>query len=63
LTIGSGVSQLHHVLVPPTTLRLVLLDWHDGNVAIEVSSWNEQNSLDEFLTVVNPIIDSFVFED
>jgi hypothetical protein len=63
LIIGSGVSQFHHSLVPPTTLRLVLLDWHDGNVAIEVSSWNEQNSLDEFLTVVNPIIDSFVFED
>lgn len=62
LIIGSGVSQLHHVLVPQTTTRLVILDWRDTNIVIEVSSLNDQNSLEEYLEAAGPVIDSFAFE-
>jgi hypothetical protein len=62
LIIGSGVSQLHHVLVPQTTTRLVILDWQETNIVIEVSSLNDQNSLEEYLDAAGPVIDSFAFE-
>jgi len=62
LIIGSGVSQLHHVLVPQVTTRLVILDWRGTNIVIEVSSLNDQNSLEEYLEAAGPVIDSFAFE-
>ena len=46
--IGGGVSDLHHVLGAPLEMRLILLDWEEGNVAIEVTAARQQHSLMDF---------------
>lgn len=57
--IGNGTSQLHHVLLPGFEERLYLLEWRDGNVAIEVGT--EGQPLDEWLEQVAPVIASLQF--
>ncbi len=47
--IGGGVSELHHVIGSPLEMRLFLLDWKGGNVAIEVTTVLGQHSLMDYL--------------
>jgi hypothetical protein len=60
--IGSGVSQLHHTAIPGSDTRLIVLSWRDTNVTIEISSVRKQHSKQEYLDLVEPIIDSLVFD-
>lgn len=64
LIIGGGVSDLHHVMSADLEMRLVLLDWNEGNVVIEVTAAGTQHTLDEFLDEqgAQAIVDSFVFD-
>lgn len=62
LIIGDGVSRLHHVISHELDVRLVLLEWGDGNVTIEITNAKEQHSAEEFRSQLQPIIDSLVFE-
>ena len=57
--IGGGISSLHHVILPGFEERLYLLDYNDGNVAIEIGP--EGTSLPEYLELVEPIIDHLQF--
>lgn len=61
--IGGGVSQLHHVIGAPLEMRLYLLDWDKGNVAIEVTAALEQHSLKDYLgrAGAGAVVDSFKF--
>ena len=61
IMIGGGVSHLHHVMGAPLDMRLILLDWEGGNVAVEVTTLREQHSLADFLGAAGAgaIIDSF----
>ncbi|WP_181035111.1 LamG domain-containing protein [Arthrobacter sp. B0490] len=63
ILIGGGVSDLHHVLGAPLQMRLYLLDWNGGNVAIEVTAVLDQHDLSTYLnhTGAGPIVDSFAF--
>jgi hypothetical protein len=47
--IGGGVSYLHHVVGAPIEMRLFLLDWQGGNIAVEVTAVGEQHSLTGYL--------------
>lgn len=60
--IGSGVSDLHHVSLHELDVRLVLLEWRDTNVTIEITSVKKQHSKQEYLGLVEPIIESLRFE-
>jgi hypothetical protein len=62
LIIGSGVSQLHHVLLKEIDVRLVILGWQDSNVTLEITNVKEQHSAEEFRSMLQPIIDSLVFK-
>lgn len=62
LIIGNGVSLLHHVLTGGISIRLYLLEFEDGNVAVEVTSVDEQASADEYRAAVEPLLASFEFE-
>jgi hypothetical protein len=61
--IGGGVSELHHVIGAPQEMRLYLLDWEDGNVAIEVTAVLDQHSLRDYLggAGAGAVVDSFKF--
>ncbi|WP_307025951.1 LamG domain-containing protein [Arthrobacter globiformis] len=61
--IGGGVSALHHVIGAPVEMRLFLLDWEKGNVAIEVTAVLEQHSLMDYLggAGAGAVVDSFEF--
>jgi hypothetical protein len=59
--IGGDPSSLHHVILPGFEVRLYLLEYEDGNVAIEVGP--EGGSLEEYLEEVAPIIESLQFAD
>lgn len=61
--IGGGVSQLHHVMGAPLEMRLILLDWAEGNVAIEATAALEQHSLMDYLgeAGAGAVIDTFRF--
>lgn len=61
--IGGGVSELHHVIGAPLEMRLFLLDWEEGNVAIEVTAALEQHSLRDYLggAGAGVVVDSFEF--
>ncbi|OUM39948.1 LamG domain-containing protein [Arthrobacter sedimenti] len=61
--IGGGVSELHHVMGAPLEMRLILLDWEGGNVAIEVTAVLKQHSLADYLgeAGAGAIVDSFTF--
>lgn len=61
--IGSGVSDLHHVSTHGIDVRLVLLEWRDTNVTIEITSVKKQHSKQEYLELVEPIIESLRFQD
>ncbi|MGC5076649.1 hypothetical protein [Agrococcus sp. DT81.2] len=61
LIIGSGVSQLHHVLLDALEVRLVLLRRGEGNVTLEITNVEEQHSSEEFRASLQPILDSLVF--
>ncbi len=52
-------SGMHHVILPGFEERLYLLEWYDGNVAIEVGP--EGGPLDDYLSEVLPIIESMSF--
>lgn len=57
--IGGGPSDLHHVVLPGNDLRLYLLAYEDGTVAIEVSP--EGRDLTRFLDEAQPVIDQLEF--
>lgn len=61
--IGGGVSDLHHVMGAPLGMRLFLLDWEGGNVAIEVTAVREQHSLVDYIggAGAGAVVDSFKF--
>ncbi|RJT75979.1 LamG domain-containing protein [Arthrobacter cheniae] len=61
--IGGGVSDLHHVIGAPLEMRLFLLDWDGGNVAIEVTALLEQHSLTNYLEEAgaDAVVNSFDF--
>jgi Concanavalin A-like lectin/glucanases superfamily len=61
--IGGGVSELAHSAGAPLEMRLFLLDWAGGNVAIEVTAVLEQHTLQEYFDEVGAgaVIDSFQF--
>lgn len=63
IIIGGGTSDLHHVMGAPLEMRLILLDWKDGNVAIEVTSVRAQQNLTDYLgkASASTIIDTFTF--
>jgi hypothetical protein len=62
--IGGGVSNLHHVMGAPMEMRLFLLDWRGGNVAIEITAVLEQHSLVDYLekTGAGAVVSTFTFE-
>lgn len=61
LIIGSGVSQLYHVIYPGMTVRLYLLATEDGIVVIEVAQVPGQGTFTEYLGEVVPILQSIAF--
>ncbi len=63
LVIGGGVSDLHHIIGAPLEMRLYLLDWEKGNVAIEVTAALEQHRLRDYLggAGAGAVVDSFKF--
>lgn len=61
LIIGDGVSSVGHVVLEEMDVRLVLLEWGDGNVTLEITNVREQHSAEEFRSQLQPIIDSLVF--
>jgi hypothetical protein len=61
LIIGSGVSELLHVLLDEIEVRLVLLERGEGNVTLEITNVTEQHPSDEFRAMLQPILDSLVF--
>jgi hypothetical protein len=63
LIIGNGVSELHHTLLPRTAIRLVLLEWEDSNITIEITSVFAQHSFEEYLGLTDPVIESLKFGD
>ncbi|MEI5584322.1 MULTISPECIES: hypothetical protein [unclassified Agromyces] len=62
LIIGDGVSDLHHVILEDMDVRLVLLEWGEGNLTLEITNVREQRSAEEFRSQLQPIIDSLVFD-
>lgn len=64
ILIGGGVSNLHHVVGAPTEMRLFLLDWKGGNVAIEITAFLEQHSLMDYLEKIGAgaVVNTFTFE-
>ncbi len=62
LIIGDGVSDLHHVILHDLDVRLVLLEWGTGNVALEITNAKVQHSAEEFRSQLQPIIDSLEFQ-
>lgn len=63
ILIGSGVSGLHHVVAEGLTMRLIVLDWQDKNVTIEITSIDEDIPAADYHGIVEPIIRSLDFED
>jgi hypothetical protein len=61
LIIGDGVSDVHHVILGEMDIRLVLLEWGDGNVTLEITNVREQHGADELRSQVQPIVDSLQF--
>ena len=62
LIIGDGVSDLHHVILHDIDVRLILLAWDTGNVALEITNAQVQHSAEEFRSQLQPIIDSLEFQ-
>ncbi|PYI38087.1 hypothetical protein CVS30_11920 [Arthrobacter psychrolactophilus] len=64
IIIGGGVSDLHHVMGAPLEMRIILLDWQGGNLAVEITSVLEQHSLEDYLTTIgsDAVVNSFTFE-
>jgi hypothetical protein len=61
IIIGNGVSDLHHVVAQKLDLRLILLSWKRGNVAIEITNVQKQYPAAKWRALVQPIVDSFQF--
>jgi hypothetical protein len=59
--IGGGASDLFHVSLREIDVRLILLEWKDANLTIEVTNVHEQHSQREWLAMVEPILDSLEF--
>ncbi|EWT01391.1 hypothetical protein N865_08575 [Intrasporangium oryzae NRRL B-24470] len=62
LVIGNGVSELHHVILHELDVRLIILDWKNGNVVLEITSVKDRVSSEEYRATVQPIVDSLQFE-
>ncbi|WP_454810596.1 hypothetical protein [Paenarthrobacter nitroguajacolicus] len=62
--IGGGVSQLHHVIGATLEMRIILLEWTGGNVAIEVTAALDQHNLVDYLegAGASAVVESFKFE-
>jgi hypothetical protein len=63
ILIGSGVSDVHHVVAEGLSMRLIVLDWQDRNVTIEIASIDDELPVAECRSVVEPIIRSLEFDD
>jgi hypothetical protein len=61
LIIGSGISELYHVVLRGLTVRLVFLSWGETNVTIEITSVHEQLPAQRYFALTAPIVDSFEF--
>jgi hypothetical protein len=62
ILIGSGRSQVHHMLGPGAGMGLIVLDRPGGgNIAIEISSMDEDLPWSEYRALVEPIIASLRF--
>lgn len=61
--IGGGVSQVHHVMGAPLQMRLIILNWNDGNVVVETTAVLSELTLEEYLTDAGAgeVIESFTF--
>ena len=62
ILIGSGVSQVHHVVAEGLTMRLIVLDWQDRNVTIEITSIDKDLPATEYHAIAEPIIRSMSLE-
>lgn len=61
MIIGNGISEVHHVVLGGLVVRLVLLEWEDSNVTIEITSVLDQHSFEDYLELTAPVIDSLRF--
>jgi hypothetical protein len=61
--IGGGVSDLYHAAGAPLEIRLIVLDWRGGNVAVEVTALRAQQSLNDYFGGAGAaaVVDSFKF--
>ncbi len=62
MIIGNGVSDLHHVVLRDLAVRLVLLEWQDSNVTIEITSALHQHTFDEYMELTASVIKSLKFD-
>ncbi len=63
IIIGSGVSSLHHTLLEGMAMRLIVLDWADKNVTIEITSIDEDIPAADYRALVAPIVESIQFHE
>ncbi|WP_142062427.1 LamG domain-containing protein [Pseudarthrobacter sp. B4EP4b] len=63
LMVGGGVSDFYHAAGAPLEIRLILLDWRGGNVAVEVTALRAQWSLNDYLREAGAgdVVESFKF--
>ena len=62
LIIGDGrISHLHHVVGAELDVRLVFLDYEEGNITLEITNVLEQHPTEEYREIVQPIVDSLEF--
>jgi hypothetical protein len=62
LIIGSGISQLYHVVLRGLTVRLIFLRWGETNVTIEITSVHEQLAPWRYFALTAPIVESLKFD-
>lgn len=63
MIIGNGISDLHHVVIRELKVRLVLLEWDDSNVTIEITSVHAQHAFEDYMELTAPVIKSLRFGD
>jgi hypothetical protein len=63
ILIGSGVSKVHHVMAEGLSMRLIVLDWQDKNVTIEITSIDQDLPATDYWRIVEPIIYTLIFQD
>lgn len=63
LTVRGQNAHLHHVLLHGVDVRLAILAWEDGNIALEITNVRDQHTAAEYRAMTKPIIDSLEFSD